>query len=397
MSREEIHKLLGGYATGTLTPDEQQALFQAALEDQELFDELAREQSLRDLLRDPAARAQLLAAADSAPAPWYRRLWRPAPAFALAVLATAVTLVAIVVVRQSRQPQPVSVAKLEAPAAPQPAAEPPVAAPAAPAVAPVKELPRPKKKVPELAELNKETVAAPVAAPAAAPPPPIKDTAAPARLDQAVAALDETKALEDRAKKAELASAGKRDAIAAQPVFQSTPVGGVAEQRVEVTAASTTLLPGPTPPGPSVQYHVLRKTSGGDFVEVPNDGNVAAGTPIKLRLIPSDSGTLRVVETTPGGRSRELVSRRVEGGEPFETKPLEYRDLGRLEFQVSLVRLAGAALALGRQQFQAAGTPQSQSQNQNQTEDLKQSQAQKRMVTTGELKPAFVTIVINIR
>ena len=62
MSREEIHKLLGGYATGTLTPEEQEALFAAALEDQELFDALAKEQPLHDLLRDPAARAQLLAA-----------------------------------------------------------------------------------------------------------------------------------------------------------------------------------------------------------------------------------------------------------------------------------------------------------------------------------------------
>ena len=51
MSREDIQKLLGGYATGTLTPEEQQALFSAALEDQELFDALAREQSLRDAAR----------------------------------------------------------------------------------------------------------------------------------------------------------------------------------------------------------------------------------------------------------------------------------------------------------------------------------------------------------
>ena len=55
MSPQDIKKLLGGYATGTLTAEEQQALFAAALEDQELFDALAREQSVRDLLRDPAS------------------------------------------------------------------------------------------------------------------------------------------------------------------------------------------------------------------------------------------------------------------------------------------------------------------------------------------------------
>ncbi len=65
MNREEIQKLLGGYATGTLTPEEQQALFTAALDDQELFDALGREQALRDLLRDPSAKAQLLAVLDA--------------------------------------------------------------------------------------------------------------------------------------------------------------------------------------------------------------------------------------------------------------------------------------------------------------------------------------------
>jgi hypothetical protein len=76
MSREEIQKLLGGYATGTLTPAEQTALFEAALEDQELFDALAREQSVRDLLRDPAARGFLLAALDEPRLTWTQRAGR---------------------------------------------------------------------------------------------------------------------------------------------------------------------------------------------------------------------------------------------------------------------------------------------------------------------------------
>ncbi|MEO8371426.1 MAG: hypothetical protein ABI806_19725, partial [Candidatus Solibacter sp.] len=67
MRPEEIRKLLGGYAAGILTPEEQQALFAAALEDQELFDALAHEQALRDVLRDPSARVELLAALDRPP------------------------------------------------------------------------------------------------------------------------------------------------------------------------------------------------------------------------------------------------------------------------------------------------------------------------------------------
>ncbi len=40
MTQDEIRKLLGGYATNALTADERRILFEAALEDQELFNAL---------------------------------------------------------------------------------------------------------------------------------------------------------------------------------------------------------------------------------------------------------------------------------------------------------------------------------------------------------------------
>jgi hypothetical protein len=112
MNRDTIQKLLGGYATGTLTPEEQQALFAAALDDQELFDALAREQSLRDLLRDPAAKAQVLMALDTARPRWYqKRPWMPAAA---AVAMAGIGLMAVVVVRrQAHAPAPVMVAEVK--------------------------------------------------------------------------------------------------------------------------------------------------------------------------------------------------------------------------------------------------------------------------------------------
>jgi hypothetical protein len=111
MSRDDIQKLLGGYATGTLTPEEQQALFEAALTDQELFDALAREEPLREVLSDPAARAHLLAAIDDAPAPWYREWWRP-----ILVMAAAVSIVVGVAVwDRSPAPKPPATAKVELP------------------------------------------------------------------------------------------------------------------------------------------------------------------------------------------------------------------------------------------------------------------------------------------
>jgi len=57
---DEVRKLLGGYATGTLTDGERNLLFSAALQDQELFDALADEESLRELLEEPATRQTLL-------------------------------------------------------------------------------------------------------------------------------------------------------------------------------------------------------------------------------------------------------------------------------------------------------------------------------------------------
>jgi hypothetical protein len=76
MSRDEIQKLLGGYATDTLSDAERRALFAAALDDQELFDTLAKEQALRDVLQDPSARQQLIDALGPAREPFAARAWR---------------------------------------------------------------------------------------------------------------------------------------------------------------------------------------------------------------------------------------------------------------------------------------------------------------------------------
>ncbi len=62
MQREELEKLLGGYATGTLTAQERTLLFEAALADQALFNALADEQALKELLDNPHARRRLLTA-----------------------------------------------------------------------------------------------------------------------------------------------------------------------------------------------------------------------------------------------------------------------------------------------------------------------------------------------
>lgn len=69
MTPLEIRKLIGGYATGSLSDAERQLLFEAALEDQQLFDELMGEHALKELLEEPGARARLIAALAPAAAP----------------------------------------------------------------------------------------------------------------------------------------------------------------------------------------------------------------------------------------------------------------------------------------------------------------------------------------
>src|SRR5215831_8449999 len=62
MSEHELEKLLGGFAADTMTQEERQKLFTAALHDQQLFNALADEQALKELLADPAVRRRLLQA-----------------------------------------------------------------------------------------------------------------------------------------------------------------------------------------------------------------------------------------------------------------------------------------------------------------------------------------------
>lgn len=85
MSEHELEKLLGGFAADTLTAEEKRRLYAAALQDQQLFNALADEQALKELLADPAVRRRLLQAlrnttssATGSSLPWLTWFRRPA-------------------------------------------------------------------------------------------------------------------------------------------------------------------------------------------------------------------------------------------------------------------------------------------------------------------------------
>ena len=116
----EIERLLGGYATNTLTEAERKLLYEAALEDQNLFNALEDEQALRELLADEESRREIVRALRPAPAkPSRTWIWGLAASFA-----TAAVLAIFLIPRQVPRPELALIASskqnVEAPPPPAP-------------------------------------------------------------------------------------------------------------------------------------------------------------------------------------------------------------------------------------------------------------------------------------
>ncbi len=106
---DDLRDLIGRYASGSLTEEEQKRLFEAALEDQDLFDELAREQGIRQLLAEPGARERLIGALQP---PKRTAAW-----FLAAAAGVAAAALIFVVMRPSPKP-PIQIAAVTAPLPP---------------------------------------------------------------------------------------------------------------------------------------------------------------------------------------------------------------------------------------------------------------------------------------
>ncbi len=104
MRSEETERLLGGYATGSLTESERRVLFEAALEDQQVFDALQDEEALRDLLADGESRTAVeralrLPVPEKLGARWFARPW----VWGWAVGLAASCVLAIVLLRPEKR------------------------------------------------------------------------------------------------------------------------------------------------------------------------------------------------------------------------------------------------------------------------------------------------------
>lgn len=347
MKRIEAEKLLGGYATGTLTEDERRTLFAAAVEHQEIFDALADEEALRELLADPAAKAQLLAALRPEGAPKVVPFWRrPALLGAAAGLMVAATaglayLRSPEAARQAVRPE-APVLKEEAPVL-KSLSSPPLSDPPA-----AKEA-----KVVEPRRIRAKEVPSPQPAMETPAPPPAAEHAGGAATPVADAvrlkALGEARRAETQdslAKKAEAA----RPAPAPAPASVPVPAAAM----VEVLAAAAPSVPAQTTSNqaagdhaardqaPSAQLPAARKAKTMGGLGLMRTGRLDDHTWI-LALQPD--GTTCVTVSGPPGAHVEVLKR--AGDEVVVLRFQSRESLGTLvqwRYQVRLA--AGDALDL---------------------------------------------------
>jgi len=299
MTPDEARKLLGGYATGSLSEAERTALFEAALEDQELFDELAGEQMLKEVLDEPGARQRLIAALEP---PRTHRAWLWVTAASTAAIAV---VIGVVVSQRTPPPPPQQIAQVMK--LPEPVAPPAVPEPArAPAPAPVK-----RKVAPIPAP---ETAPAPAAAPALAPPAELKKEEA--LSDQ----LQRAKSQASDAARGFIAG-GAPAAAGLRAQNQVVSVSAFAFDyaiRADGFLQITPLAPG-----------FLAATANGAVV-FPS-GAVSAGTPVRIP-IPPDAASLTVVFSRMPGATGTPIRRDETSGTVTDQDPPN----GRIIVELSL-------------------------------------------------------------
>ena len=291
MKRDEIGKLLGGYATGTLTDQEREVLFAAALEDQSLFDALANEEALRALLEDPAARQRLLGVLGEGRLSTADRAWawlRQPAVWALAGGLAAAVVVAVVILR-------------------------PVGGPVA-----------------EKQMVARVENAPPQLAPAPPAPQKVTDAAGGARAFKARGRESRMEPLP--APPATLSY--RADAAKNEP---SGVIGGVPHFRIEPLAA----LPA-APPRPALGYTVLRKNEDGSFA-VADASGLHPGDSVRFRVEPQQSGLLILASVGAAGTREVIYQQLVNAGGRYLVPPGEGIQLGSESGEKKLLLMLGSA------------------------------------------------------
>ena len=329
MKDEEAQRLLGGYATNSLTEAERKELFEAALGDQELFDALQKEQALKDLLDDEITRAQVrqaLARGAPAPRPWWGRWWT----WSFAAAALAVASVALIV-KLSNPPtlrtSELAVAKRQdaSDARFSGTLEPKLDAPAPPAKGPsdlLRALARAEreKKVEarrsakeELthSDRDRKDVSAVESAKSVAPPAPSPSPAAPAAPDQIQPATQaQTQVSQDQvAQQFRVQNQVAAPPAAAPPAADSLrdqqPAAqpGARAARTQSVAGTIGGLAGmpATQKPPTLTYSALKQTENGGYTRVDQTADLHPGDAVRLSISAPVAGFLQLYERSASG------------------------------------------------------------------------------------------------
>lgn len=290
MKREDIDKLLGGYATDTLTDEERRQLFAAALEDQKLFDSLADEEALRATLSDDATRRELLTAVRPSGQTRSRR-WVFSHAFQAAAACAALLLVAVFVVRW-RQPVPLKqtefamVRTAQAPVPPSPVvSEPPQAKPAAKLDAPRQMETEAKAKAATTSPALSDSIAT-ATPPAANPAPPTPPaSAAPAPVEQAASFRQQQRPMQQMA-----GSPSQVQLERGQSAGRLGAVSGLRREAVDVTAVSAFAAR-----EGAALARLTRRVADGSDAEIAPGETVDRSERVQLQLRAPETGQIQVI------------------------------------------------------------------------------------------------------
>ncbi len=398
MKPGEIEKLLGGYATGTLTGDEEKLLFEAALHDQNLFDALAHEQSLKDVFDDPVSRQALLASLNETAPAWKERyfgwLRRPWP-LAFAGVAALATLTVAVLVNVDRH----QFYSKEAAAVPQHADQVPASAKSKqveppPSLDKAESKPLRAKKIPS-PDQPKEVSAQPrkLESPPAAPITESTPVPESRRSDKPASAAG-TVIADTRAKSVPAPTdSSLKDAKKETDAKKEEDVAGA--RRETETAKSQLARPASAfappvmkAPAPAPQYEILKVGADGNAQDVSRQTIFNPGDLIRLRIIPAENGYLHVVRRSDG------VEQQISSADaPYVNKGVPYvlpatgaiqlgPQSGDVEFQIVI-----AAQPRDTRDFQSNANQVTSGPAQNQNRG-RQSQASQSQVAGSPAEPA---------
>ncbi|MBM3786173.1 MAG: hypothetical protein FJW30_17580 [Acidobacteria bacterium] len=309
MRNEHIERLLALYATGSLTGDEKRELFAAALHDPELFDSLAEEDSIRELVEMPGAKARLLESLEedrpAVPATPRRPLWFAwAAGMAVVLVSAGISYVAF----EKSSNKAVEVSESRAPERPAP--KPFTPPPPVPAV----RKPAPRVDAPPVIESGPAQMPAMSAPLPSAPPPPLAREPERRRQELPKPALAER----DEAKLARNQLADSAPAAGAAPVVKSHMATGAS---------------------------VWRRASDGIWIRVTPQDLVDRAAALSVRFTPLENASYAV---TAGPGFSQVVPGRA--GEEFDVV-IPPRIVGSVEgnvLQISIApRLTGGFRGVG--------------------------------------------------